>query len=217
MCVCVCVCVWLCVWARAHAWHYLAHALCRASLLPVDLHMIVRQSFLAQNAVTCAVYAKCLSVGPAVLQEATVGKVTNLMSTDARKMQQFVMVSGPIRVCALAQAVLVCVLTDVWGHDQLFHHSWIQTTIVFCAIAMLYQLLGSAAFAGVGTLCVAMPLQAAVARRQRTVGSAAMKQTDTRVKIVTEILLGIRVIKLYVPVVSPLQLYTTRFTCCVCV
>ena len=97
------------------------------------------------------------------------------------------------------QAGLVCLLTDMWGHDQLFHHSWIQTTIVFCAIAMLYQLLGSAAFAGVGTLCVAMPLQAAVARRQRTVGSAAMKQTDTRVKIVTEILLGIRVIKLYVP------------------
>ena len=92
------LCVWLCVWARAHAWHYVAHALCRASLLPVDLHMIVRQSFLAQNAVTCAVYAKCLSVGPAVLQEATVGKVTNLMSTDARKMQQFVMVSGAIRV-----------------------------------------------------------------------------------------------------------------------
>lgn len=61
------------------------------------MHGMMRAALQAQNALVVAVFHKSLSIGPAAVQEATQGKITNLMSTDARKIGVFFTVSPASR------------------------------------------------------------------------------------------------------------------------
>jgi ABC-type multidrug transport system fused ATPase/permease subunit len=68
--------------------------------------------------------------------------------------------------------------------------------IVVC-LAFLFQLIGISALAGVGVMIVAIPTQAVVARVVAKLRRAMLKFTGERIKVINEILQGIRVIKFY--------------------
>lgn len=102
-------------------------------------------------------------------------------------------------------------------------HLFIQSLIVVACVLMLYNLLGSPAFAAVAVLSLSVPVQVrscvlvarctaslagltsrrtapaqvCMARTQRRLASRVMTLTDARVKLVDEVLSGVRLIKLY--------------------
>ena len=62
---------------------------------------------------------------------------------------------------------------------------------------LMYEEIGYAAFAGLAVLIVSLPLNAGVSGFLRTYQIDQMKQKDGRVKLMNEILGGIKVLKLY--------------------
>ena len=68
--------------------------------------------------------------------------------------------------------------------------------MILCGVLM-YLEIGAAMFAGVAVIIVAIPLNAGVSGFLRTYQIDQMKQKDGRVKLMNEILGGIKVLKLY--------------------
>ena len=62
---------------------------------------------------------------------------------------------------------------------------------------LMYEEIGAATFAGLAVLIVSLPLNAGVSGFLRTYQIDQMKQKDGRVKLMNEILGGIKVLKLY--------------------
>uniref|UniRef100_A0A1I8FM76 ABC transporter domain-containing protein n=1 Tax=Macrostomum lignano TaxID=282301 RepID=A0A1I8FM76_9PLAT len=65
--------------------------------------------------------------------------------------------------------------------------------IVICLV-LLYQELGPSIFAGVAVLIILIPINGVLAKYMKTVSSEQMELKDTRIKMISEILAGIRVI-----------------------
>eukprot|EP00127_Corallochytrium_limacisporum_P006558 Clim_evm30s230 gene=Clim_evmTU30s230 len=101
---------------------------------------------------------------------ATVGEIANLMSVDARKVQE-----------------LSCYLPYLW------------TTPVQVCICMtgLYKVLGWPAFVGVALMVVLSPLQMLISMIYSHFQTLLMKRKDERMSVMNEILEGIRIIKLF--------------------
>jgi len=139
------------------------------------LHHCIHACMLTKNAFVCAVYRKSLVMGPTALQEASVGKVTNLMSTDSERIRQALLVRcGSWDSCC-------CVVTPCcralihscgcglgWRMTQLFHHSYIQLFVIVGTIVALLSFIGPSAFAGIVLLAIVIPLQVCVRVCART-------------------------------------------------
>lgn len=122
-------------------------------------------------ALTTAVYRKSLRLTPAARQESTVGEIVNLMQLDAKKIGQ----------------EYVPIMNNLW--DGLYQ-------IIGYTTAAFYYL-GPAAGVGLIVLISIMPLQLFFMRKFFMLRMMMVKSTDSRVKLVNEILQGIRVIKSY--------------------
>ena len=64
-------------------------------------------------------------------------------------------------------------------------------------IYMMYRELGVAIFAGLGVFLLALPLNVFIARKQKNYQFSLMKFKDKRMKLINEMLGGMKVIKLY--------------------
>ncbi len=65
----------------------------------------------------------------------------------------------------------------------------------FKCVHFAIQELGAAAFAGLGLMILLAPINVIVAQKTRTLQVAQMKQKDSRIKMMNEILNGIKVLK----------------------
>ena len=74
---------------------------------------------------------------------------------------------------------------------------WCGPLQVIIAMFLLYQELGASMFAGFAILIIIMPLNAIFASFLKKLQTKQMEYKDERVKIINEILNGIKVIKLY--------------------
>ena len=74
---------------------------------------------------------------------------------------------------------------------------WSGPLQIIIALCFLYNTMGPSIGAGVGILILAIPLNTFIARKMRTYQKTQMGNKDARVKLMNEILNGIRVIKLY--------------------
>ncbi|KAF5402962.1 hypothetical protein PHET_03006 [Paragonimus heterotremus] len=123
-----------------------------------------------RTVITCAVYRKSLRLSNKARCESTTGKIMNLISSDA---QHFTTLMPYVHV--------------VWsGPFQ-----------IVVAIVLLWRELGPSVLAGIGVLLLLLPFNAVIARLSKTVQEKKFMAADSRVKMITEILNGIRVIKLY--------------------
>ena len=61
----------------------------------------------------------------------------------------------------------------------------------------LFQYLGVASLVGLGFMLIAIPIEAVISRKIKTLQVANLKNKDERIKIMNEMLEGIKVIKLY--------------------
>ncbi|GAA6044266.1 hypothetical protein JCM8097_004322 [Rhodosporidiobolus ruineniae] len=116
------------------------------------------------------IYKKSLVLSPSERGGRLTGDITNLMSTDATRLDQ---------LCQYGQIA--------WS-------GIFQITLAFIS---LYNLLGWTMLAGVAVMVASMPLTALIARYQTKLQREQMKNKDQRTSIMSEILNNIRSIKLY--------------------
>ncbi|KAK5851307.1 hypothetical protein PBY51_002110 [Eleginops maclovinus] len=123
-----------------------------------------------RTAVIGAIYRKSLVITNAAKRSSTVGEVVNLMSVDAQRFMD-----------------LTTFLNMLWSAP-------IQ---IMLALYFLWQNLGPSVLAGVAVMVMLIPLNAVIAMKTRAYQVEQMQYKDARIKLMNEILNGIKVLKLY--------------------
>ncbi|CAO3692121.1 unnamed protein product [Rhizopus stolonifer] len=145
-------------------------AVCQTLFLQQYFQRCFSTGMRLRAALVTAIYKKTLVLSNASRQSSTVGEIVNHMSVDAQR------------------------LMDLCTY---FHVAWSGPFQIVIALYLLYNTMGVSVGAGVGVLILAIPLNTFIARRMRTYQKTQMGNKDSRVKLMNEILNGIRVIKLY--------------------
>ncbi|XP_056148222.1 canalicular multispecific organic anion transporter 1 [Lampris incognitus] len=123
-----------------------------------------------RTAIMAAVYKKALVVSNDVRKGSTVGETVNLMSVDAQR------------------------FNDV---TNFIHLLWSCPVQIGLAIAFLWFELGPSVLAGLAVIVLLVPINGLLATKARNIQIENMKFKDNRLKIMNEILNGIKILKLY--------------------
>ncbi|KAI8900330.1 P-loop containing nucleoside triphosphate hydrolase protein [Globomyces pollinis-pini] len=116
------------------------------------------------------IFRKSTKLSAAARQNFNSGKVTNLVSTDTARIEQFI---------------------------NMGHVLWTAPIQFSIITTLLILLLGPAALAGIVLLIVLMPLQKVLMGKLQAVRKEIAPVSDSRVKLIQEIISGIRVIKFF--------------------
>eukprot|EP00079_Xenopus_tropicalis_P030763 XP_012826972.1 PREDICTED: canalicular multispecific organic anion transporter 2 isoform X2 [Xenopus tropicalis] len=123
-----------------------------------------------RSAITGIIYRKSLVITNSAKRSSTVGEVVNLMSVDAQRFQD-----------------LTTFLNMLWS-----------APLQIClALYFLWQALGPSVLAGVAVMVLLIPINAFIAMKTRAFQVEQMQYKDSRIKLMNEILNGIKVLKLY--------------------
>ncbi|KAM8717859.1 hypothetical protein ACLKA7_004542 [Drosophila subpalustris] len=123
-----------------------------------------------RTALINCIYRKALRISNAARKESTVGEIVNLMAVDAQRFMD-----------------LTTYLNMLWSAP-------LQIAL---ALYFLWQQLGPSVLAGLAVMIIMIPLNGYIASRIKTYQIAQMKYKDQRVKLMNEVLSGIKVLKLY--------------------
>jgi len=123
-----------------------------------------------RSSVISSVYRKALKLSNQARRQFTVGEITNLMSIDAQRIVE----TFPY-------------LNQVWTAPF---------TIVLCMI-FLYIELGVSSLAGLATLLFIIPVNLWAGRVALRLQKDQLEKKDARLKLMNEILAGVKVLKLY--------------------
>ncbi|XP_031732915.1 ATP-binding cassette sub-family C member 2 [Anarrhichthys ocellatus] len=123
-----------------------------------------------RTAITAAVYKKALVVSNDTRKETTVGETVNLMSADAQR------------------------FNDV---TNFIHLLWSCPLQIVLSIIFLWFELGPSVLAGLAVMVLMGPINGLLATKARKIQIENMKFKDKRLKIMNEILNGIKILKLY--------------------
>ncbi|RXN09968.1 multidrug resistance-associated 1-like protein [Labeo rohita] len=123
-----------------------------------------------KTAVMGLVYRKSLVMNSAARRTCTVGEIVNLVSADTQKLMDFVVY---------------------------FNAVWLAPIEVTLCLFFLWQHLGPSALAGIATVIFIFPLNGFIARKRSKLQEIQMKYMDGRVKLMNEILNGIKILKFY--------------------
>ncbi|CAG0920359.1 unnamed protein product [Notodromas monacha] len=123
-----------------------------------------------RTAVVSAVYRKALKLSNAARKDSTVGEIVNLMSVDAQRFMD-----------------LTTYLNMLWS-----------APLQIClALYFLWLQLGPSVLAGLAVMIILIPVNGVIANLTKKLQIKQMKNKDERVKLMNEILNGIKVLKLY--------------------
>ncbi|XP_008584452.1 PREDICTED: multidrug resistance-associated protein 1 [Galeopterus variegatus] len=123
-----------------------------------------------KTAVIGAVYRKALVITNSARKSSTVGEIVNLMSVDAQRFMD-----------------LATYINMIWS----------APLQVILALYLLWLNLGPSVLAGLAVMILMVPINAVMAMKTKTYQVAHMKSKDNRIKLMNEILNGIKVLKLY--------------------
>ncbi|KAG7091281.1 hypothetical protein E1B28_010329 [Marasmius oreades] len=115
-------------------------------------------------------FRKSLRLSGKSRAEHTTGKIMTMISTDATRLDHFA----------------------IYGHSL-----WIAPIQIIIGIALLIANLGYSALVGLGVLIFGMPIQGIFAYIMMQQRQKGVKITDARVRLTTEVLQGIRLLKFY--------------------
>ncbi|KAJ1919724.1 hypothetical protein IWQ60_007176 [Tieghemiomyces parasiticus] len=147
-----------------------ATALLQTALLHQYFQICTMVGLRVRAGLVTAIYQKSLRLSNAARQKFTVGEIVNHMSVDAQR------------------------LSDMTTY---LHMAWSGLFQIALCLYYLYQALGWSAFAGVGVMVVAIPWNGYIATSMRSLQKKQMANKDTRIKLMDELLNGMKVIKLY--------------------
>ncbi|NWW10629.1 MRP7 protein, partial [Oreocharis arfaki] len=134
------------------------------------IYEMSKMTLMVRAAVISAIYRKALRVSSTSLARFTVGEIVNFMSTDTSRLVNF------------------CLS---------FHELWSLPFQLAITLYLLYQQVGVAFLGGVALAVLLVPINKIIANRIMMNTEEMLKHKDTRVKLMTEFLCGIRVIKFY--------------------
>lgn len=123
-----------------------------------------------RTALINAIYRKSLVVSNATRKESTVGEIVNLMAVDAEMFVELTLYINMI---------------------------WSAPLQIGVALYFLWNVLGPSVMAGFGAMLLMIPLNGWMANVTRKFQVKQMLEKDGRVKLMNEILSGIKVLKLY--------------------
>ncbi|CAK9296813.1 unnamed protein product [Gordionus sp. m RMFG-2023] len=118
----------------------------------------------------CTVYKKALKLSNSARKTSTVGEIVNLMSVDTQK------------------------VSDVCAYVSLLWSSPLQIAI---CMAFLWNILGPSVLSGLLVMVLLIPLNGVMANRIKHLQTSQMNLKDERIKVMNEVLNGIKVLKLY--------------------
>ncbi|XP_070580038.1 multidrug resistance-associated protein 1-like isoform X1 [Ptychodera flava] len=146
------------------------NALFQSLILHQYFHICFVVGMRLRTVVISAVYRKALSLTNDARKSSTVGEIVNLMSVDAQR------------------------LMDLTAY---FNMLWSAPLQIAVALYFLWDLLGPSVLAGLGVMVLMIPINAAIATKTRSLQVKQMKHKDSRIKLMNEILNGIKILKLY--------------------
>ncbi|CAH1406845.1 unnamed protein product [Nezara viridula] len=123
-----------------------------------------------KTAITMAVYRKALKLSSSARKTSTVGEIVNLMAVDAQRFYNILIATS-----------------NMWSIP-------LQITL---AVFFIWQILGPSVLAGLAVLTIMIPINGYMANLSKKLQIKQMKYKDERIKMMNEILSGIKVLKLY--------------------
>ncbi|KAI4891881.1 hypothetical protein NFI96_005424 [Prochilodus magdalenae] len=160
-----------------YAWHGYGYAVLLVIvtfLQSVFLQQYFQRCFVlgmkVRTAIMAVVYKKALVVSNDARKESTVGETVNLMSADAQR------------------------FNDV---TNFIHLLWSCPLQIVLALVFLWIELGPSVLAGLLVMVLMVPINGLLATKSKTFQMKNMKLKDKRMKIMNEILNGIKILKLY--------------------
>mmetsp|Transcript_5471 Transcript_5471/g.6020 ORF Transcript_5471/g.6020 Transcript_5471/m.6020 type:complete len:1426 (+) Transcript_5471:82-4359(+) len=123
-----------------------------------------------RTAVSTLMYRKSLRISSAARAKTSTGQIVNMMSNDAAQLQSFLKFGGMTAVAPLQ---------------------------IIISLFLIYQQVGNATWVGVGFMVILAPINVVIFSVVSKMRRKVLKYSDLRVKMVNEILNGIRVIKFY--------------------
>ncbi|KAF9947639.1 hypothetical protein BGZ70_002580, partial [Mortierella alpina] len=133
-------------------------------------HLCFRTGMHARAGLVTAIYQKSLRLSNSARQDFTVGEIVNHMSIDAQRIQDLL---------------------------NYLHVLWSGVFQITVTLYLLYSTMGWSIFAGLAVMFLMIPLNAKLSVVQQSFEEKRMKYKDSRIKLMNEVLNGIRVIKLY--------------------
>ncbi|XP_040207675.1 ATP-binding cassette sub-family C member 10 [Rana temporaria] len=134
------------------------------------IHQINKVMLAVKTAVLTTVYRKAIHGEGTGLAGFSAGEVMNLMSTDADRISNFY---------------------------RSLHELWSLPLQFSITLYLLYQQVGIAFLGGLGLAFLLVPLNKVLATRIMNNNKELLRHKDARVKLVTELLSGMRVVKFY--------------------
>ncbi|XP_052106560.1 ATP-binding cassette sub-family C member 10-like isoform X1 [Mytilus californianus] len=127
-------------------------------------------AFKIRTAIITTIYRKSLTVSSVSASDFSSGEIVNFMSTDTDRIINF---------CPS------------------FHAVWSLPFQIGVSLFLLYQQVGLAFLAGLGFALILIPINRWIANKIGELSTDMMAQKDNRVKMMNEILYGIKVVKFY--------------------
>lgn len=85
----------------------------------------------------------------------------------------------------------------IMDFTTLMNYIWVSALLISVSFILLWQQLGPASVAGVVIMILIMPLNGVIATKMRSIQMKLLKAKDKRIKMINEVLTGIKVLKLY--------------------
>ncbi|XP_034519018.1 canalicular multispecific organic anion transporter 1 [Ailuropoda melanoleuca] len=145
-------------------------ALIQSLCLQCYFQMCFTLGITVRTTIMASIYKKALTLSNQARKQYTIGETVNLMSVDAQK------------------------LMDVTSYLHLLWSNILQITL---SIYFLWAELGPSVLAGVGVMVLLIPVNGILAAKSRAVQVKNMKNKDKRLKIMNEILSGIKILKYF--------------------
>ncbi|XP_040014052.1 multidrug resistance-associated protein 1-like [Xiphias gladius] len=123
-----------------------------------------------KTAVIGLVYRKSLVMSSSARRQFTLGEIINLVSADTQKLMDFVVY---------------------------FNSVWIAPIEIALCFYFLWRLLGASALAGITPVLLIFPLNGLIAKMRSKLQEVQMKFMDGRIKLMNEILSGVKILKFY--------------------
>ncbi|XGW32576.1 hypothetical protein V3C99_017265 [Haemonchus contortus] len=145
-------------------------AVVQSMILHQYFHLMFRLGMNIRSVLTSAVYSKAMNLSNNARKNRTTGEIVNLMSVDIQRLQ------------------------DMTTFVMLF---WSAPLQVILSIVFLWRILGVAVIAGLVILVAMVPINSYISVKMRNCQVKQMKHKDERLKMMSEVLNGIKVLKLY--------------------
>ncbi|PAV58193.1 hypothetical protein WR25_11795 isoform B [Diploscapter pachys] len=148
----------------------LISAYLQSMVLHQYFHIMFRMGMNIRSVLTGAVYRKALNLSNDARKNRSIGTIVNIMAVDIQRIQ------------------------DVTSFIMLL---WSSPQQIIIAVFFLYRELGAAVFAGLAVLVIMLIVNYFISTFVKNIQDEQMKLKDQRIKIMQEILNGIKVVKLY--------------------